>query len=260
MECVTAKLVLFNLAESYKSALERVTELAAGKLLSKYRIVGIMIKAVIFDVDGTLIDSNDVHAQSWVDAFREFDRDIGFPAVRSQIGKGGDQLLPVFLDKCEIEKVGPALEKRRGEILKQRYLQTIKPFDGVRELFVRLRDNGITIALASSAKQEELAFYMKLTNIEDLVKVEASSDDAENSKPAPDIFTAVLSRLQNFDLSEMLAIGDTPYDAEASGKAGLKCIGLLCGGFPLADLQQAGCISVYQNPTDLLGNFSACFL
>jgi HAD superfamily hydrolase (TIGR01509 family) len=218
-----------------------------------------MIKAVIFDVDGTLLDSNDVHAQAWIDAFQEFNKNISFDEVRSQIGKGGDQLMPVFLSDQEIEAEGDALEQRRGEILKQAYLQTIQPFAGVRELFERLRANGITIALASSAKQEELAFYKKRADIEDLVDVEASSDDAKSSKPAPDIFTAALGRLSEIDISQILVVGDTPYDAIASGKAGLKCIGLLCGGFPQADLKEAGCIAVYQDPSDLLANFSTCF-
>jgi HAD superfamily hydrolase (TIGR01549 family) len=219
-----------------------------------------MVEVVVFDVDGTLIDSNDVHARSWVDAFREINKHVDFPAIRRQIGKGGDQLLPVFLDEGEIKSIGAALEKRRGEILKEAYLNTIKPFPGVRDLFLRLRDHGIKIALASSAKQDELAFFKELAKIEDLVDVEASSDGAENSKPAPDIFTAVLSRLKAFSPPEIIVVGDTPYDALASGKAGLKCIGLRCGGFPEADLKQAGCISVYQNPNDLLAHFSACFL
>ena len=219
-----------------------------------------MIKAVIFDVDGTLIDSNDVHAQSWVDAFQEIDKKVSFEAVRNQIGKGGDQLLPVFLTKDEIGSFGASLEKRRGEILKEAYLHTIQPFDGVRELFERLRGNGIRIALASSAKREELAFYKTLVNIDDLVDVEASSDDAENSKPAPDIFTAVLNKLAEVKVHDILAIGDTPYDAIASGKAGLKCVGLLCGGFPVEELKGAGCIAIYRDPTDLLANFSTCFL
>jgi beta-phosphoglucomutase-like phosphatase (HAD superfamily) len=219
-----------------------------------------MIKAVIFDVDGTLIDSNDVHAQSWIDAFQEIDKKVSCDAVRGQIGKGGDQLLPVFLTKNEIDTYGTSLEKRRGEILKEAYLHTIQPFASVRELFERLRDNGIRIALASSAKREELGFYKKIANIEDLVDVEATSDDAENSKPAPDIFSAVLETMSEMDISEILAIGDTPYDALASGRAGLKCVGLLCGGFPLEELKGAGFVAIYQDPTDLLTNFSTCFL
>src|ERR1700710_307643 len=115
-----------------------------------------MIKAVIFDVDGTLIDSNDFNAQSWVDAFQEIDKKVSFDAVRGQIGKGGDQLLPGFLTKDEIDTFGTSLETRRGEILKEAYLHTIQPFDSVRELFERLRGNGIKIALASSAKREEM--------------------------------------------------------------------------------------------------------
>ena len=218
-----------------------------------------MIKAVIFDVDGTLIESNDLHAQAWADAFGEFGKDIGLQMVRPQIGKGGDQLLPVFLSPDEIESFGDKLEKRRGEILQERYLRKIKPFAGVRALFQRLHDDGITLALASSAKRDELMFYKKIADIGDLVDVETSSDDAGRSKPEPDIFAAALGRLKQVDPAEVLVVGDTPYDAEAAAKAGLACVGVLCGGFPAAALEQAGCRAIYRDPDDLLANYPACF-
>ena len=214
-----------------------------------------MLEAVIFDVDGTLIDSVDLHAKAWQDAFRDFGHDVEFQAIRDQIGKGGDQLMPVFLDADEIEAKGHDLEKHRGEILKQRYLPQIQAFPRVRELFQRLRDDGIRIVLASSAKAEELQVYKQVAGIEDLLDAETSSDDAEKSKPHPDIFLAALARLGAVDPARVIVVGDTPYDAEAAGKAGLRTLGVLCGGFPKAGLRQAGCFAIYADPADLLARY-----
>lgn len=214
-----------------------------------------MVDAVIFDADGTLIDVVDAHAKAWQDAFHDFGHEIGFQAIRDQIGKGGDQLMPVFLSPEELEVTGDKLEQRRGEILKQRYLSGLKAFPGVRELFRRLRGGGIRIVLASSAKAEELQVYKKIAGIEDLLDAETSSDHAEKSKPYPDIFEAALSRLGEVDLARVLVIGDTPYDAEAAGKAGLRTIGVLCGGFAEHLLRAAGCVAVYAGPADLLAQY-----
>ena len=143
-----------------------------------------MARGVIFDVDGTLVDSVDLHAQAWQDAFRMFGHDIDIQTIRSQIGKGGDQLMPVFINKEELKEIGKQLEKRRGYILRKRYLQKVKAFPHVRDLFMRLRKDGIKVALASSAKEAELAFYKRVAGIEDLVDVETSADDAEKKQAA----------------------------------------------------------------------------
>lgn len=214
-----------------------------------------MLRAVIFDVDGTLIDSVDIHAQAWVDAFKEFGHDLNFDAIRGQIGKGGDQLMPVFLSKKELEVSGEELNKRRGEILKERYLSKIKSFADVRALFQRIKADGTRIALASSAKADELETYKKIANIEGLTDIETSSDDAEKSKPEPDIFEAAMSKLGDVEPDEVIVIGDTPYDAEAAAKAGLRTIGVLCGGFSEESLRETGCIAIYEGPTDLLAQY-----
>ncbi len=218
----------------------------------------IVTKAVIFDVDGTLVDSVDVHAQAWVDAFRDFGHDVKFADVRGQIGKGGDQLLPVFLSEAEIADKGEALEKHRGEILHATYLSRITAFPEVRALFDRLLADGKQIALASSAKKDELGFYTQLAGIEGLAAVETSSADAERTKPHPDIFDAALSKLgPAIAASDAVVVGDTPYDAEAACKAGIRPIGVLCGGWTEEELRSAGCIAVYQDPADLLRNYDS---
>src|SRR6478672_966113 len=146
-----------------------------------------MIEAVIFDVDGTLIDTVDFHAEAWQKAFAEFGHQIDFQAIRSQIGKGGDTLMPEFLSEKQINEYGKKIEKRRGEIFKQEFMPQVKPFPKVRELFEKILSDGKKIALASSAKEEEVEEYKEIANISDLIKAETSTDDAEKSKPHPDI-------------------------------------------------------------------------
>jgi HAD superfamily hydrolase (TIGR01549 family) len=216
-----------------------------------------MIKAVIFDIDGTLVDSVDLHARAWQEAFRKFGREIPFHEVRQQIGKGGDQLMPVFFTEEELKRFGKEMEEYRSQLFKEKYLPQVRAFPKVRALFERIRADGKRIALASSAKGDELKAYKKIAHIEDLVEEETSADDAERSKPYPDIFEAALAKLGNPPAAEVIVVGDTPYDAEAAGKIGLPVIGMLCGGFPEAELRRAGCITIYQDPADLLQHYEA---
>jgi HAD superfamily hydrolase (TIGR01509 family) len=219
-----------------------------------------MIEAVIFDIDGTLVDSVDLHASAWVEAFQQFGHQVRFEDARRQIGKGGDQLLPVFLSKQEIVNIGDDLEKHRGQIFKERYLSRVTAFPQVRALMQRLLAEGKQLALASSAKQDELAKYKQIAQIEDLIDKETSSDDAEQSKPEPDIFQAALQRLGNLSTEKVLVVGDTPYDAEAAAKAGMRTIGLLCGGWSEDELKQAGCLIIYKDVADLLAHYEDSLL
>jgi len=130
----------------------------------------------------------------------------------------------------------------------------IKAIPGCRPLLEHLLRDGKKIALASSAKEDELAKYKQIAGIEDLINAETSSDDAEKSKPDPDIFQAALKRL-GMNPDECLAVGDTPYDAEAAGKIGLRTIGVLSGGWTEHDLRQAGCIAVYRDVAHLLDHY-----
>jgi HAD superfamily hydrolase (TIGR01549 family) len=214
-----------------------------------------MIEAIIFDIDGTLLDSVDLHASAWQEAFRHFGHEVAFEDVRKQIGKGGDQLLPVFLTKDELQKEGQALSEFRGKLFKEKYLSSVKPFPGVRKLFETVKAHGQRPALASSAKPDELDIYKRIAGIEDLVEVGTSSGDAKKSKPHPDIFEAALDGLGQIRPENVVAVGDTAYDAQAAGKAGLKTVGVLCGGVPEEELKEAGCIAVYFGPEDLLQRY-----
>ncbi len=214
-----------------------------------------MQKAVILDMDRTLIASADLHAGAWQDAFSDFGYEVAFGDIRRQIGKDGDQLMPVFLSKEELETKGEGLEKHRGQVLKECYLPQVTPFPIVRELLQRIQADGTKVALASSAKEDELEVYKEAANIEDLLEAETSSDDAESSKPNPDIFLVALKHLGGMPPDQAIVIGDTPYDTEAAGKAGLRTIGLLCGGWSEADFRKAGCITTHKDPADLLAQY-----
>ena len=214
-----------------------------------------MIKAVIFDIDGTLVDSVDLHAQAWKEAFKQYGKDIPYQQVRHQIGKGGDQLMPVFFSREELEEFGEEMEEYRSKIFKRDYLPRVRAFPMVRELFLKIKEDGKRVVLASSAKEEELAAYKKIARIEDLVEGETSADDADKSKPHPDIFKAALDQLGDVSADEAVVIGDTPYDAEAARKLRLRTIGVRCGGFPDHELLDAGAIAIYDGPEDLLARY-----
>ena len=216
-----------------------------------------MIKAVIFDVDGTLVDSNLQHVEAWREAFAHYGKELSADEVHAQIGKGGDQLMPVFLSRHEIERFGADLERLRLEIFTRDYLPNAEPFPKVRELFERLRGDGVKIALATSAKETEIEHHQKTLGIEDLVDVATSKDDAEHSKPCPDIFETALARLDGVESTEAIVVGDTPYDAQAATRCGLRTIGLLSGGFDESVLREAGCVAIYRDIADLLANYEA---
>jgi HAD superfamily hydrolase (TIGR01509 family) len=175
-------------------------------------------KAAIFDVDGTLLDSVDLHALAWHEAMVKFGHDVAFEQVRGQIGKGGDKLMPYFLSEDAQRDHGKEMEEWRSNRFKSEYLQLVRPFSTVPDLLRRVRDAGVGIAVASSAKKDELETYLDIAGIADLVDVTTSSDDVEESKPAPDIFEAVMKKL-GVEGHDAVAIGDTPYDADAAGKA-----------------------------------------
>jgi phosphoglycolate phosphatase-like HAD superfamily hydrolase len=213
-----------------------------------------MPKAAVFDLDGTLLDSVDLHALAWHEAMVQFGHDVTFEQIRSQIGKGGDKLIPVFLSADERRDHGKEMEEWRAGRFKSAYLPLVRPFSAVPDLLRRVRDAGVRIAIGTSAKKDELRKYLEIARIADLVDVTASSEDAEESKPAPDIFEVVLNKLK-IDGRDAVALGDTPYDASAAGKAGIVTIGVLCGGFMEASLREAGCAKVYSGPAAIFAQF-----
>jgi HAD superfamily hydrolase (TIGR01509 family) len=213
-----------------------------------------MPKAIIFDINGTLIDTVDLHA-AWVQAFRDFGFTVAFADARAQIGKGGDQLMLVFLPSDVLERRGEELEQYRSNLFKKAYLPRARAFLRVRELFEHIRAQGQTTALASSGKKDGVERYQEIAGIADLVDLATASEDAERSKPDPDIFQAAVARLAPPTVNDAIVVGDTPYNAEAARKAGLQAVGVLRGGFPEQALRDAGCIAIYRDPEDLLRHY-----
>jgi HAD superfamily hydrolase (TIGR01509 family) len=219
-----------------------------------------MVKAVLFDIDGTLVESNWLHAGAWKDAFAELGLELDLEDVRRQIGKGGDELIPVFVPWWKRKAVEAPLKRFRQYIFEKDYLPKLHAFPKVRELMIAMKAAGIRISIATSAQKKELATYMKIARIEDLVDESATADDVNKTKPHPDIFEAALAKL-GLKASEVLALGDTPYDAEAAGKAEIWTVGVTTGGWDVKELMDAGCIEVYRDVEDLLERFeSSAFL
>ncbi len=213
-----------------------------------------MIEAVLCDIDGTLVQSNWLHASAWKDAFAQIGIDVLLEDVRRQIGKGGDELIPVFVPWWKRQAVEQPLKRYREFIFRDQYLSQVKPFPKVRELLQHMKQSGIKISLASSAHQEDLEDYKRIANIEDLVEKSSSSDDSSRSKPHPDIFEVTLKKL-GVQSKNAFALGDTPYDAEAAGKANVRTVGVTTGGWTESELLAAGCIEVYKDVAELLENF-----
>ncbi|HZG53554.1 MAG TPA: HAD family phosphatase [Pyrinomonadaceae bacterium] len=219
-----------------------------------------MIKAVIFDVDGTLVDSNDLHIEAWREAFRSRGKEVAYEELHEQMGKGGDQLMPVFCSPEELDEFGVELERSRTELFAREYLPRVRPFPQVRELFERIKADGLSLALASSAKEEELEQHKRSLRIADLLEAATSADDAERSKPHPDIFQAALKGIRGVRPEEAIVVGDTPYDAVAAAKAGMRTVGLLSGGFTEEALRSAGAVEIYKDVADLLKHYDVSLL
>lgn len=215
-----------------------------------------MLKAIIFDVDGTLIDSNDAHAEAWKTAFEKYGKDVTFDEMKKLIGMGGDKILEKYLSDKENKEFGKDLENFRNELFSEKYLPKIKPFPKVRELFQKLKDEKIQTALATSGNEEDIKKYKEIANISDLVKKETSSDDVEESKPDPDIFQQAFKKLKNVTKKEVIIIGDTIYDVEAARKTGLKIIGVESGGWSPEKLKENGCENVYKDIAEIYKNFN----
>jgi HAD superfamily hydrolase (TIGR01509 family) len=210
------------------------------------------LKAVLLDVDGTLVDSNDAHARAWVDALSAFGHSVAFERVRELIGKGGDKLLPEVTGLEASSPEGKRISLHRSRHFQQVYLPQLKPFPGARELLARMHADGLRLVVATSAKEEEMAALLRVCGAEPFVQARTSSDDADSSKPDPDIIEAAL-RKAGAEPEQALMLGDTPYDVEAAARAGVKTIALRSGGWSDAALQ--GALAVYDDVGDLLARY-----
>ncbi|MFL5679206.1 MAG: HAD family hydrolase [Chloroflexota bacterium] len=210
------------------------------------------VRGVLFDVDGTLVDSNIAHAKAWHETFQEAGLDGGdLERIRRLIGMGSDKLLPTAVGIDKETPEGKRLSERRSQIFKERYLPSLRPLPGAHELVIALRDRGLQLGVATSAKPDELRDLLKIVDAEFLVDKAASGDEVDASKPDPDVVEAALGRI-GLAASEVVLVGDTPYDVEASQRAGLRVIALRCGGW--SDDELHGPDAVYDDPADLLAH------
>lgn len=210
------------------------------------------IKAILFDIDGTLVDSNDLHIRAWEEAFAREGHSFDRQTIHDQIGKGADTLVPTLLpgsDDATAERLGDV----HGEIFKSRYLAEARPFPGAHDLLARVHASGRQVVLASSASKEEVEHYLGLLDAKALVSATTSIDDVGTSKPAPDIFATALGKLPGIDAGEVLVVGDSPYDLEAAGKCGVGAVALRSGGFK--DDALGGAIAIYDDAAALLAGF-----
>jgi HAD superfamily hydrolase (TIGR01549 family) len=216
-----------------------------------------VLRAAIFDIDGTLIDSVDLHAQSWVEAFARFGVLAKFEDVRRHIGEGADRLIPAFVPR-EMSEVNPReLEDFRSDLFKREYLQKVQPFPKVPELFQRIHEDGVQLVLASSCARDEIDQYKAIAGITDMTDFDVTANDARSSKPSPDILLEALARLVPITASETCVIGDTRYDGAAAREAGIPFIGVLSGGSSAEELRQFRPIAIYRDPAELLAHWPA---
>lgn len=215
-----------------------------------------MLKAVIFDIDGTLIDSVDLHARSWVESFARYGAEVRFDDVRGHIGEGADRLIPSFVPEIP-ESERKQIEEYRSALFKREYLQKVKPFPKVKDLFTRIRAAGCKLALASSCAADEIDQYKAIAGVSDMTDYDVTADDAGSSKPSPDIFLKALERLRPIIPSQTcVVVGDTKYDGEAARQAGIPFIGVLSGGSSKQELERSGALAIYRDPADLLAHWN----
>ena len=209
-------------------------------------------KAVILDVDGTLIDSNDAHAGAYVDAARELGYEADFQEVRRLIGMGGDKLVPRVFGFEKESAEGERLTQRKKEIFGEQYLPKLQPTPGARSLLHRFRDEAMKLVIATSANRDEMGALLKQAGIDDLIQDATSASDVEDSKPDPDVVLAALEKT-GYSAEQTVMIGDTPYDVEAATKAGVPIVAVRTGGWNDADLE--GALRVYEHPSDILQHY-----
>jgi beta-phosphoglucomutase-like phosphatase (HAD superfamily) len=212
-----------------------------------------MLKAVLLDIDGTLVDSNAVHAAAWSSASAAFGFERPASFFRPLIGMGGDRVLaridPALTDDAE---PGKSIAAKRGEFFRAEHLPTLKATLGAKELVERLHDLGLQCVVASSTTASDLDDLLDVAGVRERIDASTTADDAKESKPAPDIVASALQRA-NVSASEAIMIGDTPYDVQAAAGAGVAIIAMRCGGWGDADLE--GAIEIYDDPADLLAHF-----
>jgi HAD superfamily hydrolase (TIGR01509 family) len=216
-----------------------------------------MAGAVLFDIDGTLVDSNYLHITAWLEAFRSVGRQVATSSIHRCMGMDSAKMLEQLLGDDAGTDVG---EKAKAEH-KRRYLEAqehLAPFTGATEL-VREVARRATAVLATSAPADELEILRRVLDIDDAIEVVTSAADVKTAKPSPDVVSVALERA-GVDPDHAVFVGDTVWDVEAAGRAGVSCVGVLTGGISAAELLDAGAVEVYDDATDLLEHLDSSAL
>lgn len=213
-----------------------------------------MVRGVLFDVDGTLIDSTYLHTLAWWQAFRRSGRDVAMASIHRCIGMGGDKLIAHLLGEGVDQAEEELLSSTHGAVFGT-YWPSLRTFDGSREILEKCRQLDLEVVLASSAKEPDMKALRAALDADEWISAATGSADADQSKPDPDILAAAL-KAGGLRAEDTVFVGDAVWDVYASAKLGIPCIGLTCGGTSEAELLEAGAVEVYRDPRALLGNLS----
>ncbi|MDR6988404.1 HAD superfamily hydrolase (TIGR01509 family) [Paenarthrobacter nitroguajacolicus] len=206
-------------------------------------------RGVLFDVDGTLVDSSYFHAMAWWQAFRREGLDVEMSAIHRRVGMGGDRLIQDLVPDCP-EEMQEDLKSAHGAVFST-FWPTLRAFDSVRDLLSACSESGLAVGLASSAQKRDLEVSRHILDAGSSIDAWTSSDDAEESKPAPDILVACLEKL-GISPEDAVFVGDAVWDVKAGAAIGVPVVALTCGGISEAELRDAGAAEVYDNPRHLL--------
>ncbi|MEA2387430.1 MAG: hypothetical protein QOG41_203 [Thermoleophilaceae bacterium] len=209
-----------------------------------------MAGTAILDIDGTLVDTNYQHALAWYRAFRQNEIVLPIWRIHRHMGMGGDQLIAALTDEKTDEEKGDDI-RAAEKALYMAMIEEVEPFDGARDLIERLKDAGKTVVLASSAKEDEVDHYLDLLDVRELADDWTMSADVEETKPNPDLVQAALDKAGT-DPGDAVMLGDTPWDCEAAGRAGVETVALMTGGFAEQELTEAGAVAVFESIAELL--------
>jgi HAD superfamily hydrolase (TIGR01509 family) len=209
---------------------------------------------VLFDVDGTLVDTTYIHAVCWAEALRQHDHHVATATVHRAIGMGSDELLDHILGKDRDKDDDEELNAIHLALYKQSWGR-LEPLPGARDLVRKCADVGLAPVLASSAKAQELATLREVIDADDVIAGATSSSDADSGKPAPDIVQSALDEA-GLAPDHAVFVGDAVWDGKATARAGVPFIAVTCGGTSAAELREAGAVEVWRDPADLLGSFA----
>jgi HAD superfamily hydrolase (TIGR01549 family) len=202
-----------------------------------------MSLTAILDVDGTLVDTNYHHAIAWHRALHAHGHAVQMWRIHRHIGMGGDKIVAALTSDEVEESEGEAIREAEGEAYGE-LIGEVEPMEGARELIEELRDDGVSVVLASSAKEEEVDHYLDLLDARELVDDWTSSADVEETKPAPDL---VQMALKKAGPGPALMIGDSTWDVKAASAAEIPTLAVLTGGFSEAELREAGAVGVMES-------------